>query len=185
MPAFLFDSPPLFYRMRRLFFGSARSLTSVRGKYGKKRNVEERRDISGRPRKRPDRNRPRKGTAAPMPKNGNRAGKFFRKKKSKILRIRRGGEVRPRSAAALRVSCRRRGRKAAPFPQGEAHVGHVYGTERIPWPIRPKKGAEDCEKPGGAVNGRYHPGMPEWGNPSRKTLDVLVRTDTRRIEISQ
>lgn len=74
-----------------------------------------------------------------------------------------GFRRKPVPGSAFRGENRRRGRKAAFSQKWETHVGHVYGTERIPWPIRPKKGAEDCEKPREAVNRRYTRGCPNGG----------------------
>ncbi len=133
--------------VRRMLWAN-RSLTSVRGKYGKKSELEDRRVIfwvisrtGVLAASMPFRNgRSRNATEDP-PESGESRGSGFRHPPVKTV----GEGGKPRS------------------PYRGAHVGHVYGTERIPWPIRPKKGAEDCEKLWGAVNRRYTQRFPNGG----------------------
>ncbi len=39
------------------------------------------------------------------------------------------------------------------------------GVRWMPWRQTPRKDAYHCDKPRGAVIGRHHPGVSEWGNP--------------------
>ena len=40
----------------------------------------------------------------------------------------------------------------------------------MPWHLEPMKDVTDYDKPRGAVSGRYHSGISEWGNPPSVAL---------------
>ena len=45
------------------------------------------------------------------------------------------------------------------------HGQATKSTRGMPWHQEPMKDATNCDKPRGAVSGRYYPWISEWSNP--------------------
>lgn len=170
LTAFLFDSPLLFYRMRWLFFGRARSLTSVRGKYGKKRNVGKRRGIFGRPRERADRKPSRKGRRHPCREMEGPESSFPEKE----IHKERSGDGRgfsPGNRPAPPAQCVGEGGKPSAFPETGARRTLDAYTARSGYlgPYVRRRARKTAKSPGKPSTGATTPGCPNGGTHRGKS----------------
>lgn len=56
------------------------------------------------------------------------------------------------------------------------------GARRMPWRGKSMKGVASCDKQGVGANNRYHPLMPEWGNPREVMLTYHLSESNRKGE---